>query len=72
MNEAHFNETYVENRLKRFRIRNMQIENVEEKKLDLTLIQKNVEKFERKVETAEENLKKNFKMLKKNLIKLKS
>ena len=43
----------------------MQVENAEEKKFNLTLIQKNAEKFEKKVETAEENFEKKFKMLKK-------
>ena len=65
LNEARFDETYAENRLKRFRTRDVRIENVEEKKLDLTLIQKNAEKFEKRAETAEEDLKKNFEMLKK-------
>ena len=71
MNEACFNETYAENRLKRFKIRNVRIENVEEKKLNLTLIQKNAEKFEKKAETAEENFKKKFKMLKKKFDQIK-
>ena len=31
MNEARLNETYVENRLKRFKIRKMRVENVEKK-----------------------------------------
>ena len=34
------------------------------KKLDLTLIQKDVEKFEKKVKTAEKDFEKKFKMLK--------
>ena len=38
LNEARFNETYAENRLKRFKIRNVRTENAEEKKFDLTLI----------------------------------
>ena len=65
MNETDFNETYAENRLKCFRIRNVRVENAEEKELDLTLIQKNAEKFEKRAETVEENSKKNFEMLKK-------
>ena len=65
LNEACFDKTYVENRLKRFRTWDVQVKNVEEKKLNLTLIQKNVEKFEKKVETVEENSKENFEMLKK-------
>ena len=46
----------------------MQVENVEEKKFDLTLIQKNVEKFEKKIKIIKENLKENFKMLKKKFV----
>ena len=65
LNEIRFDETYTENRLKRFRTRNVRIENIKEKKLDLTLIQKNAEKFEKKAETAEEDFEKKFKMLKK-------
>ena len=65
MNEAHFDETYAENRLKRFKTRNVRAENAEEEKLDLTLIQKDAEKFEKKAEIAEENFKKKFEMLKK-------
>ena len=71
LNEACFNKTYVENQLKRFRIRNVQVENAEEKKLDLTLIQKNAEKFKRKTETAEENSEKKFEMLKKKFDQIK-
>ena len=65
LNEAHFDETYAENQLKRFRIWNVRIENVEEKKLDLTLVQKNVEKIQRRTEIVEKNFKENFEMLKK-------
>ena len=43
----------------------MQIKNAEEKKLDLTLIQKDAEKFEKRTKTVEENFKKKFEMLKK-------
>ena len=64
LNETHFNETYAENRLKRFRTRNIQIENIE-KKFNLTLIQKNAEKFKKRAEIAEEDSKKNFEMLRK-------
>ena len=67
MNEAHLNETYVENRLKCFKIRKMQIENVKKKKIDFTKSLKNVEKFEEMIETAEKNFEKNFEMKKKNL-----
>ena len=63
LNEARFDETYAENRLKRFRTRNVRAENVEEEELDLTLIQRNAEKFERKVETVEENFEEKFEML---------
>ena len=65
LNKTRFNKTYAENRLKCFRIWNVRVENVEEKKLNLTLIQRNVEKFEKKIETADENFEKKFKMLKK-------
>ena len=65
LNETRFDEIYAENWLKRFRIRNMQIENFEKKKLNLTLIQKDAEKFKKKIEAAEENSKENFKILKK-------
>ena len=65
LNETHFDETYTENRLKYFRIRNVRAEDAEKKKLDLTLIQRDVEKFERKTETVEENFKEKFEMLKK-------
>ena len=65
MNEVRLDETYAENRLKRFRTRNVRIENAEEKEFNLTLIQKDAEKFEKKVKTAEEDLKENFEMLKK-------
>ena len=65
LNETRFNETYIENRLKRFRTWNVRVEDVEEKKLDLTLIQKNAEKFKKKTEIAEENFKEKFKMFKK-------
>ena len=65
LNETRFDETYAENRLKCFRIRNVRAEDAEEKKFNLTLIQKNVEKFEKKTETAEKDFKKKFEMLKK-------
>ena len=66
MNEIRLNETYVENRLKRFKIRKMRIENVEKEKIDLTKFLKNIEKFEKMIEIAEENFKKNFEMKKEN------
>ena len=43
----------------------MRIENAEEEKLDLTLIQKNVKKFKKRIEIVEENFKEKFEMLKK-------
>ena len=42
----------------------MRIKNVEEKELNLTLIQKNAEKFKKKTEIAEKNFKEKFEMLK--------
>ena len=65
LNETRFNETYAENWLKHFRIRNVQIEDVKEKKLDLTLIQRNAEKFKKKAEIVEEDFEEKFEMLKK-------
>ena len=65
LNKAHFDETYAENRLKRFRTRNVRIENAEKKEFDLTLVQKKAEKIQKKAKTAEENFKENFEMLKK-------
>ena len=66
MNEARLNETYVENQLKRFRIRKMRIENIEKKEIDLTKFLKNVEKFKKMIETVEKNFEKNFKIRKEN------
>ena len=66
MNEARLNETYAENRLKRFKIRKMRIENVEEKKIGLTRSLKNTEKFKKMIEIAEKNFKENFEMKKEN------
>ena len=66
MNEAHLNETYAENRLKRFRTREMRIENVEEKKIDLTKSLKNVKKFKEMIETVKKSFEKNFEMKKKD------
>ena len=65
LNETCFDETYVENQLKCFRIRNVQVENAEEEKFDLTLIQKDVKKFKQKTETIEEDSEEKFEMLKK-------
>ena len=65
LNETRLDETYAENRLKRFRTRNVRVENAEEKKFDLTLIQKNAEKFEKRIKIAEKDSKENFEMLKK-------
>ena len=66
MNEVRLNETYAENRLKRFRIQKMRVENVEEKKIDLTKSLKNIEKFEKMIEIAEKNFKKDFEMKEEN------
>ena len=66
MNEARLNETYVENRLKCFRIRKMRVENVEKKKIDLMKFLRDVEEFKEMIETAEKNFEKNFEMEKKN------
>ena len=51
LNEARLDETYAENQLKRFRIRDVQI--------------KNAEKFEKRAETAEEDFEEKFEMLRK-------
>ena len=66
MNEVRLNETYVENRLKRFRTRKVRVENVEEEKIDLTRSLRGVEKFEEMIETVEKNFEKNFEMRKEN------
>ena len=66
MNETCLNETYAENRLKRFKIRKMQIENVKERKIDLTKSLKNIEEFKEIIEIAEKNFEKNFKIRKDN------
>ena len=44
----------------------MRIENVEEKKIDLTKSLKDIKKFKKMIETAEESFEDNFKMKKKN------
>ena len=64
MNEACLNETYVKNRLKRFKTRKMQVENIEKEKINLTKFLKNVEKFKKMIETIEKNFKKNFEIRK--------
>ena len=64
LNEIHLDETYAENRLKRFRTRNVRVENVEKEKFNLTLIQKNAEEFEKRTETVEKDFEEKFKMLK--------
>ena len=66
MNEICLNKTYVENRLKYFKIRKMQIENIKEKKIDLTKFLKNIKKFKEMIEIIEKNFKKNFKIKEKN------
>ena len=65
MNETYFDETYIENRLKCFKIRNRRVENAGKKKLNKTLIQKNAEKFKKRTEIVEKDLKENFEMLRK-------
>ena len=65
LNETHLDETYAENRLKHFKTWDVRAENAEEEKFDLTLIQKNVEKFERRAKIAEKDFKEKFEMLKK-------
>ena len=72
INEICLNEIYAENRLKRFRIQKMRIENVEKKKINLTKSLKNVKKSEKMIEIIEKDFKKDFEMKKKILIKLKS
>ena len=66
MNEARLNETYVENRLKRFRIREMRVENAEKEKTDLTRLLESTEEPERMTEITEKNFEKNFEMRKEN------
>ena len=66
MNEIHLNETYAENRLKRFKIRKMRIENVEEEKIDLMKSLKDIKKFKKMIEIVEKNFEENFEMKKKN------
>ena len=66
MNEVRLNETYAENRLKRFKIRKVRAENVEEKKIDLTRSLENIKEFEEMIEIVEEDFEKNFEMKKEN------
>ena len=66
MNEIRLNETYVKNRLKRFKTRKMRIENTKKEKIDLTRFLKDIEKFKKIIEIAEKDFKKNFEMKKKN------
>ena len=60
------NETYVENQLKHFRIQEMRVENVEKEKIDLTKSLENIEEFKKMIEIVEKNFEKNFEMRKKN------
>ena len=71
MNEVRLNETYVENRLKRFKTWKMQAENVEKEKINLTKFLKNVEKFKKMIETAEKNFKENFEIRKEDFDQIK-
>ena len=66
MNEARLNETYAENRLKRFKIRKMRVENIEKKKINLTRSLRGAEKFEKMIEIIEKNFEENFEMKEKN------
>ena len=66
MNETCLNETYVENQLKRFKIRKMRVENVEKEKIDLTKFLKSAEKFKKMIEIVEKNFEENFEMKEKN------
>ena len=66
MNEVRLNEIYVENRLKRFRIWKVRIENVRKKKIDLTKFLKGAEKFKKMIEIVKKNFEENFEMRKKN------
>ena len=65
MNEVRLNETYVENQLKCFKTQKMRVENIEKEKIDLTKSLKDVDKFEKIIETVEKNFKENFEMKKK-------
>ena len=44
----------------------MRIENVKERKIDLTKSLKNIKKFKKMIEIVEENFKENFEMRKEN------
>ena len=66
MNEVRLNETYAENRLKCFRIQKMRTENVEEKKIDLTRILRDIEEFKKMIEIVEESFEKDFEMKEEN------
>ena len=66
MNKIRLNETYAENRLKRFRIRKVRTENAKEEKIDLTKSLKDIEEFKEIIEIAEKNFEKNFEMKKEN------
>ena len=66
MNETRLNETYAENRLKRFKTRKMRVENFEKKKINLTKPLKGAEKSEKMIKTAEESFEKNFEIKKEN------
>ena len=44
----------------------MRIKNVEKKEINLTKFLKNIEKFKKMIEIAEENFKKNFEIREKN------
>ena len=66
MNEVRLNETYAENRLKRFKTRKMRVENAEEKKIDLTKSLKNIKEFKEMIKIVEKSFEKNFEIKEKN------
>ena len=66
MNEIRLNETYVENQLKCFRIRKMQVENAEKEKIDLMKSLKNIKEFEKMIKIIKKNFEENFEMKKKD------
>ena len=66
INKVRLNETYTENRLKHFRILKVRIENVKEKKINLTKSLKDVEEFEKIIEIVEKSFEKNCEMKEEN------
>ena len=72
LNETRLDETYVENRLKCFRIRDVQAENVEKKSSIWRWFRRTLKSSKKKLRLLKKILKKNSKCWKENLIKLKS